>query len=290
MIVILAVILGCVGWVAYLVWFRESPSANTSDSPVSSETQPVADPSSEAAEIDTSWVLPLQDEYVELLAPGLYRCASRVDGVALESLYGIGVRFPHTLEGAVAHSAELLRHRYGRTWVVDAQRDPIQQVMVSSPASKETAARAQAAASVNGLGESLDFETGEVTPGVKYWAEAYPKYGAYRVLSTTYSDGELRQVLIDWWIPTAYGNGDLQSPPAEPFTMWIHATFAVTWNATSDTWRTGSNSLETVPTPPGGAVNQSFTARASALAGTSSPWCVSSDATSEHLAGVFGDR
>ncbi len=191
-----------------------------------------------------------------------------------EDLFGIPIRYPHTVDGAAAAAINLTVGASGPLNVVEAAREPLNQYVYTNHAAGKgfptTAAEAEEARAKAGLDENGQVRLGDgtVDPYSTYLGGTIvPEYGAYRVLPGATAD----RVKIDLWGPlltgTARSNG---SGDAE--VHWVAFRVAVAWDRGD--WRLDDLTIpdeltlgnRTIPEPAErAALNVSFAERAELL-------------------------
>jgi hypothetical protein len=229
------------------------------------------------------------DVVLEEVVPGLHRCASRVEGVALEALHGIGTAFPRSLEGAVAAAANSVVFFASPAFYIDAQRRVLQPLvfMPDSWWSEEQAAGWQARMRLDGSGRPLDAD-GRVLDSVVSAAGAYPRYGAYKVHHADYDGaGLLQEVFLSWWMPSVAGSGTVDDMSGA-VVSWVVWSFEAVWTRADRGWRVElAYDVSTPPPADPSHTNQSFAARRAVLG---EGWCVPADATEGRLPGAVLTR
>jgi hypothetical protein len=182
-------------------------------------------------------------------------------------LFGIPIRYPHTLDGAAAAAVNLTVGASGPLNVVEAAREPLNEYVYTDHARREgfgtTAAEAQEARATGGVdvnGQVLA-DDGTVDPEATYLDTTFiPEYGAYRVLPGATAD----RVRVDLWGPLLTGiarpddRGDAE-------VHWVMARVTVAWD--DGDWRLDNGiTKENARTPTErAALNVSFAERAQLL-------------------------
>ncbi|MDR1388272.1 MAG: hypothetical protein LBJ44_11995 [Propionibacteriaceae bacterium] len=289
---VVVVVLGVVG-------VRASMSGSDVPTPGPGSSTPAAGPVSSGSVIPAEysagswervladwWAGSSSDEVVGEAAPGLARCASRIEGVATETVLGWGVAFPRTLEGAVAASANAVGY-----WLsLDFFRDETRAVLSGRILDVEEDGSAAGWArrfGVDGSGRSVD-ASGAVIPNSVAFAETHLVYGAYRIWHVDRDPvNGLTRVRLDWWGPYVVGPGSDAdvSGVRVAFVLW---SVSVEWSWGEGRWRAAVSFDSSVPEPPGGRqfVNQSFERRAVLLSAMGPGWCVPFDGVEARRPGV----
>ncbi|MDR1213758.1 MAG: hypothetical protein LBK54_06735 [Propionibacteriaceae bacterium] len=232
------------------------------------------------------WEKGAGDQVVGEAAPGLPRCASRIEGVAEERVLGWGTRFPRTLEGAVAASAEAVKFFLSVDYFTDAIRDVVYQPLMGRSAPSEgTVQRWQTMFAVDGLGRPVDGQ-GQPVLEQQMFAATYPEYGAYRLLWTNLSPlGNVEEAFISWWAPYVVGHGT-DSDMSDVRVAHVLFTVVMSWGG--DDWVVGELTFDSSsPKPPERPpVNLSFVERSRLLAAMGDGWCVPADGIESRRPGV----
>jgi hypothetical protein len=253
------------------------------------------DPTPAAAPSDpvAAWRAGQSDTVVQQnVVPGLARCASRVEGVnQATSPAGVGYKWPNTLEGAVAAAANAVEYRVSLASMLDSTRlenDPLVFFGLSLDTGADEAGWYRQLYGIDDAGKWTDPTTG--APASKFYAAAYPRYGAYRVLEvnrTDYPDQrgrEIDEAFIEWWMPMVFGPGFLEDL-SQVKVAAITWTLMVVWDTQAGgDYRVMWSRDDSTPQPPDRSfVNQSYQTREDILG---PGWCVPLDGIEEPIDGV----
>jgi hypothetical protein len=233
-----------------------------------------------------AWQAGQADEVVQAdVVPGLDRCSSRVEGVNAEALYGVGYGWPRTLEGAVAAAANAVAYRAGLPWLVDAQREALDPLVMNGGVTPADVARQwQKEWGVDPMGQVVDKETGAVVPEERFWAQAEPRYGAFRVWRVNRNPaGDIEEMFVSWLVPDAKGPA-LYADESRVEVGWMVWTLVVAWRADLEDYRVDAWYDWSTPLPRDRSfMNQPFQSRRDVLG---PGWCLSADAIEEAVPGV----
>lgn len=236
------------------------------------------------------------------VAPGIDLCGSHSMGVASQQIAGFGTLFPRTLEGAVAAAANLNRYLASYTVVLDNLAPSLNAALFTgSPSGAGGWDDGQRAGNrrsigIDAAGQAWDYAHDTGLPQVTARHEAYPQYGAYKILAVN-TDTDLdtgatvpQTVWVEWMMPKVFTFLDTTLPDyvGNYYTYYDVTVTVVEWAGGADSdamsWRAGGSPQSASSAgiwsfdAPGVArpTNLSFADRAT-LVGPG--WCLPADAT-----------
>ena len=263
-----------------LVWSgTQRDSATVSPTPTASESPWPAAPGSAAAAEPGAADVPG--------VPGLQLGTAAVSrGNLGGSLQGIPVGWPQTMDGAVSAAMVYGGAVYQAPSYVDSTYKSVQGRLYTAEGLKDSALtptiikQIRTHYRVNEKGQVV--MGGKVSPKETFYADSYPRYGAYKVLEHQGSDDQPTLVVVDVWMPYVMGPGTTAKLD-EVYVGWMRSKVEVKWE--QGDWRiNGTRASRTFPAPSDARrTNQLYQVRRDLL-GTG--WSVLADSSEQPLHGT----
>lgn len=192
---------------------------------------------------------------------------------------GLEVGYPHTTDGAAAAGVNYLTWFSSEQHTVSRDRvtglDYLGDQHVSRAAAAQMVRMFRSAPGVNARGLYLG-RSGRVNTSMKYYSLLLPRYGAYRVVSSTSS-----KATVELWAPWIHGVSKADGSGAPLKVDWIWTQVTLAWK--HGDWRliTNPKDMPHSPVPsPKQFVNASFVSRARILP-AGQGWRMTADATQD---------
>lgn len=212
---------------------RPTAGGSVTPDPQDTPTSPVdpTEPSPQPTPVDAS----TKGEVPGL--PGLWQGTAPITGGNTDSVWGVRVGWPQTVDGAVAAAFNGEGATYSLPGVLPRFRnDVVKRIYVSGSKSAPTE---QSAAKVRELGHLDDkggvVRGGKVSPLERPYLESLIRFGAYRVMAVQEGTIEAPSwVVVEVWFPVVLGAGT-DSNFTEVAVFWRHAAMDVVWDGKD--WR-----------------------------------------------------
>ena len=169
--------------------------------------------------------------------PGLWQGTAYITAGNTDTIWGVRVGWPQTVDGAVAAALNGEGATYSLPGVLPAFRGAVQKRIYvrgsKSATSAAWATQARALAHINDKGDVI--RNGTVSALERPYVESLIRFGAYRVMEV--KEGTLDSptwVVVEVWFPVVLGAGS-DSDFTDVALFWRHAAMDVVWDGTN--WR-----------------------------------------------------
>lgn len=169
---------------------------------------------------------------------GLWRGTAATTGNSGGSYLGIPVGWPQNLDGAVSAAMIYQGAVYQPVTLLPGTKSAIQHRLYTSQGLSTSALtdaitkQMRSHYRVNAAGQIA--LNGAPSPKERLYADAYPRYGAYKVVSHEGPDSQPTAVVVDVWMPRVVGPGTATKLD-EVFVGWVRALVEVKWDGKD--WR-----------------------------------------------------
>ena len=182
--------------------------------------------------------------------PGLWQGTANITTGNADTVWGVRVGWPQTVDGAIAAAFNGEGATYSLPGVLPAFRADVQKRIYvrgsKSATSADWAAKARALAHINEKGDVV--RGGKVSALERPYVESLIRFGAYRVM-------ELKEGTVDaptWvvaevWFPVVLGAGS-DSNFTDVAVFWRHAAMDVVWDGTNWRLKAVARKTATIPT------------------------------------------
>lgn len=216
---------------------------------------------------------------------GLWQGTANITGGNADTIWGVRVGWPQTVDGAVAAAFNGEGATYSLAGVLPEFRSDVQKRIYvrgsKSAPSEKWAAKVRALAHINAKGDVI--RNGQVSPLERPYIESLIRFGAYRVMEVKEGTASVPTwVVVEVWFPVVVGAGT-DSNFADVVVFWRHAAMDVVWEQNG--WRLKAVAAKTATVPAQARrTNQPYT-NVRALLGPG--WMVPADGTDEPYPGAI---
>lgn len=221
------------------------------------------------------------------VAKGLGQSASTVSKAA-GTYRGWPVGWGQSLDEAVAQSGVLAKF-LGSSRVADSGSRDLFVKLGGLPVDVEGVGRSfNASLGIDEEGYFVD-DQGQRIEDHKLLAEAYPRYGAYKIVDVTFfDDHSIEDVAVLWFLPVVRGYTAVSTGQKEFDVSYQTRMIYLTWNKKLSRFHLTANSVgKNLPIPAEAKTNLSFAQRAEYLG---PGWMVPADASEERLPDALGAK
>lgn len=182
--------------------------------------------------------------------PGLWQGTANITGGNANSVWGVRVGWPQTVDGAVAAAFNGEGATYSLAGLLPEFRGDVQKRIYvrgsKSAPSEGWAAKVRELAHINARGDVV--RDGKVSPLERPYIESLIRYGAYRVMEVKEGVADSPTwVVIEVWFPVVVGVGT-DSNFTDVAVFWRHAAMDVVWERSDWKLKAVARKPATIPT------------------------------------------
>lgn len=228
-------------------------------------------------------LVPVQGEVPGV--PGLWQGTARITSGNTDTVWGVRVGWPQTVDGAVAAAFNGEGATYSLAGILPEFRSDVQKrIYVKGSKSAPTekwAAKVRELAHINEKGDVV--RNGQVSPLERPFIESLIRFGAYRVMEIKEGTPDAPTwVVAEVWFPVVVGVGD-GTNFSDVAVFWRHAAMDVVWQQNNWRLKAVARKTATIPTQER-RTNQPYS-NVRALLGPG--WMVPADGTDQPYAGAI---